>query len=268
MPKFKAFIKLFVPPIIVKLLKFVMHRSSKPAELPENTHTLQASYVDWQFMTVGGGRAIELPWMLRHTMDGADKICLDVGTTNVFGGWSRTSVGRYLADSYKSVFAIDRRVPKSLGIVDCFCAADGVELPFRDESFDLVTCVSVLEHAGLAEYGQRPGEEADFKVFAEMLRVLKVGGRLLLTVPCGVDEIHAGWIRGYSRDRLDRLLQYASALGYPTVEVKASYYKNSKIGWLHADEEQMCEVRQYQYPKGDVNGLYCGVFVRCEHSEK
>ncbi len=264
LPKFKALIKLFIPPIMVKLFMLIMPKSSKPAEPPENTDLLQPSYVDWQLTTLGGGRAIELPWMLCHTMDGADKRCLDVGGTDVVGGWSRSSTGRYLLDSYKSVFAIDRRVPKALGIVDYFCVADGVELPFRNESFDLVTCVSVLEHAGLAEYGQRPEEEADCKVFAEMLRVLRVGGRLLLTVPCGVDEIHAGWIRGYSRHRLDRLLQYVSGLGYPAVEVEASYYRNSKIGWLYAGEEQIREVRQFQDPKGDINGLYCGVFVRYE----
>lgn len=268
MPKLKAFIKLFIPPIMVELLKIIMPKSSKLAEPPENTDTLQPFYVDWQLTMLGGGRAIELPWMLRHTMDGAHKRCLDVGTTTVSGDWSRTSAGRYLVDSYKSVFAIDRRVPKSLGIVDYFCVADGEGLPFQDESFDLVTCVSVLEHAGLAEYGQRPNEEADFKVFAEMLRVLRVGRHLLFTVPCGMDEIHAGWVRGYSRDRLDRLLQYACDLGYPAVDVEASYYRNSKIGWLHADEEQMHDVRQYQDPKGDISGLYCGVIVRCERGEK
>ncbi|HDG98742.1 MAG TPA: class I SAM-dependent methyltransferase [Desulfobacterales bacterium] len=44
---------------------------------------------------------------------------------------------------------------------------------FEDENFDLITCVSVLEHL---ESGK------DTEAVQEMLRVLKPGGRLLLTV--------------------------------------------------------------------------------------
>lgn len=79
MPNFKDFIKLFIPPIIVKLFMFIMPKSSKPAEPLENNGAFQPSYVGWQFTMLGGGRAIELPWMLRHTMHGAEKRCLDVG---------------------------------------------------------------------------------------------------------------------------------------------------------------------------------------------
>ncbi len=51
-------------------------------------------------------------------------------------------------------------------------------IPFPESTFDSVTCVEVLEHLP-AEL--RPA------AFQEMRRVLKPGGRLLMTVP------HAGW---------------------------------------------------------------------------
>jgi ubiquinone/menaquinone biosynthesis C-methylase UbiE len=54
-----------------------------------------------------------------------------------------------------------------------FHVGDIAELPFEDERFDRVYSISVLEHM---EQGQ------DEKAMKEMSRVLKPGGRLLVTV--------------------------------------------------------------------------------------
>ena len=56
--------------------------------------------------------------------------------------------------------------------------AGAERLPFPDESFQYVTCVEVLEHLP---------PELRPAAFREMRRVLRPGGRLVLTVP------HAGW---------------------------------------------------------------------------
>ena len=51
-------------------------------------------------------------------------------------------------------------------------AGEITDLPFADESFDLVTAFDVVEHV-----------ENDRRVFAELTRVLKPGGRLMFSVP-------------------------------------------------------------------------------------
>jgi ubiquinone/menaquinone biosynthesis C-methylase UbiE len=52
------------------------------------------------------------------------------------------------------------------------CAADGLQLPFPDASFDLVICSEVLEHVAAHE-----------RAVAELARVLKADGDLALSVP-------------------------------------------------------------------------------------
>jgi SAM-dependent methyltransferase len=52
------------------------------------------------------------------------------------------------------------------------CAADGLNLPFANDGFDLVVCAEVLEHV-----------RADGRLLAEIARVLRPGGDLALSVP-------------------------------------------------------------------------------------
>ncbi|MBR0655825.1 class I SAM-dependent methyltransferase [Roseomonas arctica] len=73
---------------------------------------------------------------------------------------------------------------------------DGVSIPFGDGHFDHVLCTEVLEHA-----------EAPEALVAEMRRVLKPGGTLLITVPFAARVHHAPHdYHRFTRFRLARLL--------------------------------------------------------------
>ena len=74
--------------------------------------------------------------------------------------------------------------------------ADVRSLPFDDDAFDLVLCVSTLEHVGrdtepYAVDAAR-ADDGDEAALRELHRVLAPGGRLLVSVPTGADD-DQGW---------------------------------------------------------------------------
>jgi SAM-dependent methyltransferase len=79
------------------------------------------------------------------------------------------------------------------------------ELPFEDESFDAAVALSTGEHTGLGWYTSEASGTSEEQAVAEVFRVLKRGGRLLLTVPFGGQSAAPGQ-RSYNRVQLDRLL--------------------------------------------------------------
>lgn len=83
-------------------------------------------------------------------------------------------------------------------------------MPFPDENFDAVIAVSTIEHIGLGAYGDPVQEGADSKAIKEIHRVLKPGGRLILTTPYCAEYRLAPWRGGqeryYDETTLQRLL--------------------------------------------------------------
>lgn len=67
-----------------------------------------------------------------------------------------------------------------------FVQGDILKLPFEDNEFHAVTCISTLEHIGLGFYEDPEAEEsADKQAIKEVQRVLKPKGLFVLTVPFG-----------------------------------------------------------------------------------
>jgi SAM-dependent methyltransferase len=85
-----------------------------------------------------------------------------------------------------------QQTPPSFEIVQ----ADIRQLPFAPATFELIFCISTLEHIGCdnSVYGlaaeHDPGGMA--RALRELRRVLAPQGRMLVTVPCGEHEDH-GW---------------------------------------------------------------------------
>lgn len=118
---------------------------------------------------------IDLEWsslneILVHAAPNARGSLLDVGCgdkphEHLF----RPYVDSYLGIEYDATFAATKASTHERKADMLY---DGVNLPFADQSFDTVLSVQVLEHT------PRP-----FELFAEMSRVLRDKGTLILTVP-------------------------------------------------------------------------------------
>lgn len=103
------------------------------------------------------------------------------------------------------LYAIDiRPTPPQAGVA--VVVGDVVRAPFRPASFDVITCISTIEHVGLDVYGQGPDEFGDEVVMRHLRRLLRPGGRLLVTAPFGKRTVSA-WLRVYDWPSFQRLIR-------------------------------------------------------------
>ena len=143
-------------------------------------------------------RSVEAPWAIQ-LIGGARRV-LDVGC----------STSDYLADLAQAEATGDRRVygldpdaPRSIRNVGILKGTI-VAPPFPPAGFDLILCVSTVEHIGLPIYGQHEFPHGDILAMRHMRRLLAPEGRLLLTVPFGRAQVNP-WFRIYDSPGLRRL---------------------------------------------------------------
>lgn len=111
-----------------------------------------------------------------------------------------------------------------------FCKGDFLTLTLPRDHFDLAINCSSVEHVGVAgRYGIEVNQDdGDIKVMNRLAEVLKPGGLLLMTAPCGKDSLLAPWCRVYGSQRLPRLLQPFS------IEKEEYWMKNPKNRWVRS----------------------------------
>jgi len=95
-----------------------------------------------------------------------------------------------------------------------FIKADARNIPFGNKSFDIVTCISALEHYGLVETPYHSDtvydSEAPFTAMKEMARVLKDSGIIILTLPFGYAKGEwLKWVKFYNSDMVKKLIDSA-----------------------------------------------------------
>ncbi len=147
---------------------------------------------------------------------------LDVGCgTGVFDRWivqnmlpnghiTAVDVNKYFLDSAEMLSEMEG-LEQQLS----FRQADAQNLPFEDNTFDIAMSITVLEEV-----------DAD-KVFAEMIRVTKVGGKVAVLVRATDTNMLSVWfpINENIKAKIEGMQGQASENGYSTVSLFAHFNK-------------------------------------------
>lgn len=108
-------------------------------------------------------------------------------------------------------------------------------VPF--ESFDVITCISTIEHFGLGRYGDVEDVDGDIKGLAKIRGYLKPGGLMILTAPYGIGAIAYPAHRIYNKSRFLKLVS-----GFKILEKKFFGPIDNPVVWRPCSEEEAYSV--------------------------
>lgn len=179
---------------------------------------------------------------------------LDVGCTNAMESHLKM-IGQL--EKPRKIVGIDICSPtqQTLQVYDDFINASIVSSGIASESFDLIWCISALEHFGMDNTGYTNSFELsqnmDIQAVQEMTRLLAVGGRLLITVPFGRYENHS-WFRNYDAEHLLSLLQPLDQ----STSADISFFRHThSAGWSAVEQEELQHIGYYDQANGGSAGL-------------
>ena len=193
-------------------------------------------------------RCIEIPWVfskIRHK----SKNILDAGCAFFEFGCIRNSINNtncYLLALNKQDMFLNVKEKKYYRI-----CGDLRNLPFKDNFFECITCISTIEHVGLDNtklYSTsntfKENKINDYLVaFKNLAMVLKPSGDLFITLPFGKWKTH-GWLQVFNEKMIDLLI---SATTLKLVE--ESIFIHKKSGWILSDRKQAANAIYYDIHK-------------------
>lgn len=186
-------------------------------------------------------RCIEYPYTASQLTLTKQSRILDCGTVKSGVAWIS-----WLESLECEVHATDYDEPLKQFKNIIFEKADIRKLPYPDNFFDFVSAVSVIEHIGLESCQvidtkqPPPDSRGDLNAIQEITRVLKPHGKLVMTVPYGLNDglILGGDARAYGIDSFPDLIGFLKQVRVDYFEYQSIYTRE-----LHEDSPNAPNVR-------------------------
>ncbi len=153
----------------------------------------------------------------------------DIGSQVGFVG----ILSQFVKTTFLDIRSIDVELP---GLH--FKSADILKLPFQDNTLESVSSICVIEHIGLGRYGDAINGFGSEEAIAEIIRVTKPGGHIVISVPIDrMNKIYFNAHRAFTPSYLLKLFDRCNL-------VESKYIYGSKL------------LSDYDIEKGFGTGLY------------
>lgn len=131
-------------------------------------------------------------WASRKIFQSQPESVLDVGSTVLYSG----IISQFVPTTFVDIRPIPVNFP-GLTVID----GSIWELPFADVSQSFISSLGVMGHIGLGRYGEPIRPDGTRRACAEINRVLKPGGEIVVSVPVGLPCIAYNAHRIFSREQ-------------------------------------------------------------------
>jgi O-antigen chain-terminating methyltransferase len=201
-------------------------------------------------------RVIEIPWALSKYNGG--RRVLEVGCS--FASENPEYIEGLRALNIPELHGIDISSVEAPQFIKK--TADIRESGYDTGFFDFILCISTLEHVGkdntkyyrpVAELSLDPQKplSPDAEALLEMFRILKPGGKLIVTVPFG-KFVDYGWFIHYDAHAISGLFE-----SIPWPRINDEYFKYTEHGWMPCTAEALANTAYGDTGAPAAAGLAC-----------
>ena len=106
---------------------------------------------------------------------------------------------------------------------------DILSLNFSSNSVHSLSCLHVIEHIGLGRYGDPLDPNGSIKAALELQRVVQVGGKLMLSVPVGVEKVCFNAHRVFNPKTIVDIFDQMNLINFSLIDDDGNYRESCEL---------------------------------------